>query len=139
VLAQAGLERLGRAGDITEILDAEWMLPAVGQGALGLECRTSDQVTRDILKKLNDPATHHAVCAERAMLRGLGGGCQVPIGAQTKISAKTLCLRGVVLPPDGSRRVEGEISGPLQEAERLGLQVAEELLRHGAADLLKGE
>jgi hydroxymethylbilane synthase len=139
VLAQAGLERLGRAGEITEILDPAWMLPAVGQGALGLECRIDDQATRAILARLDDPATHQAVRAERAMLRGLGGGCQVPIGALTTISGSTLSLRGVVLPPDGGRRVQREITGSLHEAEQLGMRLADELLRAGANELLKGE
>src|SRR5262245_39884341 len=81
ILAQAGLERAGLGAGITEILEASWMLPAVGQGALGLECRADDDATRTIVAKLDDAATHQAVLAERALLRGLGGGCQVPIGA----------------------------------------------------------
>src|SRR5262245_3953353 len=103
ILAQAGLERLNLAGHITEILDPSWMLPAVGQGALGLECRADDAAAYGIVAKINDPATMQAVLAERAMLRGLGGGCQVPIGAATHIDGATLTLFGAVLPPDGSR------------------------------------
>src|SRR5207244_513179 len=111
ILAQAGLERLGLAHAITEILDPQWMLPAVGQGALGLECRADDATTVAILAKLNDPPTSAAVHAERAMLRALGGGCQVPIGALSCRQGADLRLTGVVLAPDGSRRIEGNLTG----------------------------
>ena len=124
ILAEAGLLRLGLADRITEILDPVWLLPAVGQGALGLECRTEDAATRMVLDHLNDPATRWAVLAERALLRGLGGGCQVPIGASTRLTPDMLMLRGVVLPPDGSQRIEATISGPMDQAETLGLEFA---------------
>ena len=137
ILAQAGLVRLGLATEITEVLDASWMFPAVGQGALGLECRTADSTTRAILDRLNDAPTRWAVLAERAMLRGLGGGCQVPIGAITKLVAGVLTLRGVVLPPDGRQRIEAEIAGPLDQAEALGQALADRLRERGAAALLE--
>ena len=136
VLAQAGLIRLGLADRITEILDPAWMFPAVGQGALGLECRTADIATRAILDHLNDAATRFSVLAERAMLRGLGGGCQVPIGALTQIADGTLTLRGVVLPPDGSRRIAADITGPMDQAESLGQALADELRRRRAQGVL---
>ena len=137
ILAEAGLVRLGLAEHITEILDASWMFPAVGQGALGLECRTDDSATRAILDRLNDAPTRWTVLAERQMLRGLGGGCQVPIGAVTRIAEGSLTLRGVVLPPDGSQRIEAEIAGPMEQAETLGQAVADQLRRQGAEELLK--
>ena len=137
ILAQAGLVRLGLAAEITEVLDAAWMLPAVGQGALGLECRVDDAPTRTLLDRLNDMPTRWSVLAERAMLRGLGGGCQVPIGAVTKITGGVLAMRGVVLPPDGSQRVEADIAGPMEQAESLGQALADQLRARGAADLLK--
>ena len=137
ILAHAGLVRLGLADQITEILDASWMFPAVGQGALGLECRTDDAATRSVLERLNDTEARYAVLAERAMLRGLGGGCQVPIGARTKIANGMLTLRGVVLPPDGSQRIEAEITGPMEEAESLGKLLADQLRERGAEELLK--
>jgi hydroxymethylbilane synthase len=137
ILAQAGLIRLGLADHITEVLDPTWMFPAVGQGALGLECRTDDAPTRAILTPLNDAPTWWSVLAERAMLRGLGGGCQVPIGATTKIVAGVLTLCGVVLPPDGSVRVEADIAGPMEQADSLGQALADQLLARGAAELLK--
>jgi hydroxymethylbilane synthase len=138
ILAQAGLVRLGLASEITEVLDPTWMFPAVGQGALGLECRSDDEATRTILDRLNDAPTRWAVLAERAMLRGLGGGCQVPIGARTQIANGVLTLRGVVLPPDGRRRVEAEIAGPMEQAESLGQALADRLRERGADELLKG-
>lgn len=136
ILAQAGLERLGLGGHITEILDPLWMLPAVGQGALGLECRTDDAATRALLAPLNDASTRQCVLAERAMLRGLGGGCLVPVGAAATVRDGQLTLRGVVLPPDGSARVAAEEAGAAEEAEAVGGRLAGALLSAGARDLL---
>jgi len=136
ILAQAGLERLNLAAWITEILDPQWMLPAVGQGALGLECRTDDRRSRQVLAQLDHPPTSRAVRAERALLAGLGGGCAVPIGAQTRLDGDTLTLRGLVLSPDGVRRVVDDIAGPSVEAEALGQRLAEQLLAKGAKALL---
>jgi hydroxymethylbilane synthase len=134
ILARAGLERLGLAAEITEVLDAAWMLPAVGQGALGLECRADDRASRDLLAHLDDAATHHAVLAERAFLRTLGGGCQVPIGAIATATGGHVQLRGVVLSPDGKERIEGQKEGT--PAEGVGQQLAEDLLQRGARRLL---
>jgi hydroxymethylbilane synthase len=113
------------------------MFPAVGQGALGLECRVDDAETLALLASLNDTHTRWRVLAERAMLRGLGGGCQVPIGALTQVAESILTLRGVVLPPDGTQRVEAEIKGPMENAETLGRSVADQLRSLGADELLK--
>jgi hydroxymethylbilane synthase len=136
VLAEAGIHRLGLESNVTEILDRSWMLPAVGQGALGLECRRDDQVTQALLEPLNHVLTRSAVLAERSFLRGLGGGCLVPIGALGVVDGETLCLRGCVLSVDGSRRVEGEVRGSANEPEAVGHQLAGELLRQGAKELL---
>lgn len=136
ILAQAGLERLGLADHITEILDPGWMLPAVGQGALGLECRVDDDATLAILKKIDVVNTRWAVLAERAFLRGLGGGCQVPIAALTKVEMGRLTLDGAVLSPDGRQRIAGQVSGPLDQAESLGTNLAEQVLAQGARALL---
>lgn len=137
VLAQAGLIRLGLQDHITEVLNETWMYPAVGQGALGLECRSADPAVRTLLDRLNDAPTRWSVLAERAMLRGLGGGCQVPIGAVTRIADGVLTLRGAVLPPDGSQRIAADIAGPMEQAESLGGSLAAELRKHGAEDLLR--
>jgi hydroxymethylbilane synthase len=136
VLAHAGLDRLGLTAHITQILDPQWMLPAVGQGALGLECRVNDAVTRAVLAPLNHWPTAQAVRAERALLHGLGAGCQVPIGAATSVDNNRLRLRGAVLSPDGSRRIDGEAVADLGEAEPLGERLALQLLAGGARELL---
>jgi hydroxymethylbilane synthase len=136
VLAEAGLERLGLTEAITERLDPGWMLPAVGQGALGLECRADDAAMIALVSAIDDRASHLAVKAERALLRGLGGGCQVPIGAVTTVAAEVLTLRGAVIRPDGGRRVEGQVAGPLTAAESLGRNLAEELMERGAREFL---
>src|SRR5438309_11651134 len=113
------------------------MLPAVGQWALGLECRSADTPTLTLLAPLNDPATHHAVTAERALLYFLGGGCQVPIGAAAAVTGGRLTLRGAVLAPDGSRRIEGTLDGPAAGAEGIGRRLAERLHADGADGLLR--
>ncbi len=136
LLARAGLERLGLGGSITEVLDTSWMLPAVGQGALGLECRVEDDVTRGLLEALNDVGTRKAVLAERALLRELGGGCLVPLGALATISGDKLQLTGAVLSLDGVRRVADDVHGPAAEAESLGRRLAQSLLARGAGELL---
>jgi hydroxymethylbilane synthase len=136
ILAQAGLERLRLEAAIGEILDPTWMLPAVGQGALGLECRVDDSATRALLSQLDDLPTHWAVRAERSMLRALGGGCQVPIGAAATTIGDLLVLRGVVLRPDGRERLEGLVSGTAVAAEDMGEQLAHDLLARGAREIL---
>lgn len=136
ILAQAGLVRLGLADRITEVLDDAWMLPAVGQGALGIECRTDDAGTRSVLAAIDDLTTHSAVLAERAMLRALGGGCHVPIGAKTIMDGGQLMLLGVVLAPDGGQRIAAEVAGTMGDADALGRDLAERLRAQGAAVLL---
>jgi len=137
VLAQAGLERLGLTNVVTDVLDPAWMVPAVGQGALGLECREEDDDTRALLARLEDPATRRAVEAERSLLLHLGAGCQVPLGAAGLVVGPRLALRATVLAPDGSRRIEGEISGPAECAQDLGCELAERLRSQGADQLLR--
>jgi hydroxymethylbilane synthase len=136
VLAHAGLERLGIQNVITEPLSLEWMLPAVGQGALGLECRANDSETIALVKQLDHPATHQAVKAERALLASVGGGCLVPLGAATEIRGNALSLRAVVLDSEGKRRIEGRVAGAPSDAETLGRTLAERLLSQGARELL---
>jgi hydroxymethylbilane synthase len=139
ILAEAGLLRLGLGGHITEVLDRGWMLPAVGQGALGLECRAGDGPALALLAALDDAGTHRAVLAERALLRGLGGGCLAPLGALAAVQGDALTLRAAVLTPGGSRRVADEASGPAAEAEAVGLRLAEALLARGARALLQAK
>jgi hydroxymethylbilane synthase len=139
ILAQAGLERLGLTEAVTEILDQQWMLPAVGQGALGLECRADDLQTLEIVAKLDDFGSRSAVLAERALLRALGGGCQVPIGAAASLEAGRLTLRAAVLSPDGAKRIESRHEGEPATAELLGEQLAQRLKKLGAVRLLAGD
>jgi hydroxymethylbilane synthase len=127
---------LDLGGVITEGLDA-WMLPAVGQGALGLECRADDTVTRAAVAPLNHGPSWWAVLAERAFLRGLGGGCLLPIAALARVVGDGLTLRGAVFDPTGARIVEGDLAGTADQAEEWGMQLAERLLGQGAEELLK--
>jgi hydroxymethylbilane synthase len=136
VLAKAGLLRLGLAARIAEVLPPEIMLPAVGQGALGIECRADDPATLAALTALDDPTTHAAVVAERALLAQLRGGCLAPIGALAVPSNDQLELSAVVLSLDGTRRLFERTTARIGEAAQLGKQVAEALLARGAAELI---
>jgi hydroxymethylbilane synthase len=136
ILAEAGLVRLGLGTEITELLSEDWLLPAVGQGALGLECRTDDAVSRSLVEQLNDGPSNLAVTAERSLLQSLGGGCQVPLGAFGQCRDGLLRLRAAVLDPSGHKRVHGEITGTADRAEALGRQLAKELSDKGARELL---
>jgi hydroxymethylbilane synthase len=137
VLAEAGLVRLNLTDQITEVLDQSWMLPAVGQGAIGLECRADAEETKHIVEALRDPATFARVTAERAMLYALGGGCLVPIGTTSKVADGILTIRGAVLSPDGRRRVVATHTGPADTPLAVGQELAAMLLAEGAAELLK--
>jgi hydroxymethylbilane synthase len=137
ILAEAGLVRLDFEAEIREVLDPGWMLPAVGQGALGIECREDDRETRRLLAKLEDQATRQAVCAERALLRALGGGCQVPIGVRTSaLPDGGLLLACAIVSPDGRRRVALERTGRADDAEALGATLADDLREAGGAAIL---
>jgi hydroxymethylbilane synthase len=137
ILAEAGLVRLGLQDQITERLDPSWMLPAVGQGAIGLECREEDADTRQLVEGVNDATTWHRVTAERAMLWALGGGCLVPIGATSIIEDGILTLRGAVLSADGTRRIVATHRGPAETPLAIGQELAAMLLDEGAGELLK--
>lgn len=141
ILAEAGLIRLGLERHIAEVLDATWMLPAVGQGALGIECRSDDAACRAALAVLDDTATHSAVLAERALLRRLGGGCHMPVGARGIVNGDELTLHAAVVSPDGTRRLACRRTGQRADCETLGIDVGTELLSQGAEEILnlKGE
>jgi hydroxymethylbilane synthase len=138
VLAEAGLRRLGLADRITEKLPFALVLPAVGQGALGLETRSEDHSARQIVARLDHPPTHAAVVAERAMLAALEGGCLAPIGAWGRVEGDVLTLTGRVLSPDGSRKIEAELTGDPADPTELGRQVAEALKTQGAEAMVRG-
>lgn len=132
VLAEAGLERLGLAGEITQVLPKSLMLPAVGQGALGIEARADDRRTLAALAPLDDRETRGAVLAERALLASLRGGCLAPVGAWGRTDDGRLLLSGVVLSLDGSDRLWAEAEGDPGEPVSLGQSVAADLLSRGA-------
>jgi hydroxymethylbilane synthase len=136
ILAEAGLKRLGWEHRITRLLPAEVMLPAVGQGALGLEIRSDDVRTRQRVEQLNDPASFASVLAERAMLAELRGGCLAPVGAWARLCEGQLQLDGVVLSSDGARRTFASATGAPEGARELGIRVATELLAQGAGELI---
>jgi hydroxymethylbilane synthase len=137
VLACAGLRRLGMENRISAALPAAEMLPAVGQGALGIETRADDADTIEVVSKLDHKFTRLACLAERSFLRSLGGGCQLPIAAYAVVREKRIRLDGLVADPAGKRIVRERISGALDAAEELGDQLAAQLLEQGAAKLLR--
>ncbi len=136
ILAVAGLKRLGLESRVRVALPAELSLPAVGQGAVGIECRMDDDRTRQLLAPLNHIETAIRVKAERAMNTRLEGGCQVPIGSYAEIVEGEIWLRALVGSPDGAQMVRGERRGKPEEAEQMGVSLADELLANGARDIL---
>jgi hydroxymethylbilane synthase len=136
VLAVAGLRRLGIGARIAEALPTSLCLPAVGQGALAVQCRADDAATRALLAPLDDAPSHAAVRAERALLAALGGGCKVPIAAHAKVQDGELALHGLVAAPDGSRIIRDALTAPLASAASLGMGLAARLMAAGAGDLL---
>ena len=136
LLASAGLHRLGWEDRIAEILDPDVMVPAVGQGALGVETRTDDEAVRGLLAPLHDKETATAVAAERALLDELGGGCQVPLGAHAVVTNGALDLAAVVVSPDGRQTANARQMGTVDHAESLGRKVAAQLLAGGAREIM---
>jgi hydroxymethylbilane synthase len=139
VLARAGVERLGYLSHVTEVLSSDLMLPAPGQGALGIESREGDGRARELLALLDDPATRAATTAERAFLQALGGGCQVPIGALARPAQEgggALLLEGMVADPSGTRVLRGSRTGPAEDARELGELLARQLIEEGAGEIL---
>jgi hydroxymethylbilane synthase len=137
VLACAGLARLGLESHITTRLAPEALLPAVGQGAIGVECRSDDARTRALMSALDDDATRTALAAERAFAQTLGGSCQSPIAALARIEEDRLTLRGLVAEPDGSRLLRDSATGSRAQAAALGEELARRLLGAGARELLE--
>jgi hydroxymethylbilane synthase len=136
VLAVAGLKRLGLGDRVRAVIDPDVSLPAVGQGALAIECRADRADVAELLAPLHHPATAACVRAERAVSRALGGSCQVPLGAYAELADGGLRLRGVVASPDGTRVVRGEVRGDPQAPETAGEALAAALGRGGAAGIL---
>ena len=136
ILAVAGLKRLGHEQSITQILDDDIMISAVGQGALGIVCRSTDASTRSQLQVLDDPDTRTSVTAERGLLRALGGSCQVPVAGKAKLHKDGLTIKGLIASLDGTRVIAQELSGPADRPHELGLQLGQRLLSMGAGEIL---
>ncbi|MGY4676576.1 hydroxymethylbilane synthase [Pasteurella sp. P03HT] len=137
ILASAGLIRLGLAERITSFIEIEQFLPAAGQGAIGIECRTDDDIVMSLLAPLADEKTTYCVRAERAMNTHLQGGCQVPIAGYAVVEQGQLYLRALVGEPDGSTIIRAEGKSAVNQAEVLGIQIAEQLLQQGADTILQ--
>jgi hydroxymethylbilane synthase len=136
IVAVAGVKRLGLVYRITEILEPEICLPAIGQGAIGIECRVNDKAINTTLGVLNHQETSISVRAERAFLRKLGGGCQVPIAAYARIEDGMVIMDGLVGSITGERVIKSHAEGKLEDHERLGTNLAEDLLSRGAKEIL---
>jgi len=138
ILAESGLRRLGFDARIKSVLPIEACLPAVGQGALGIECRSDDPAIIEIVRQLAHHESEQCVRAERAMNTRLEGGCQVPIGGfATLEGSETIVLKGLVASVDGQTQLTAEANGPIEEAEQIGVRVAEMLLEQGAQAILQ--
>ncbi len=137
ILAAAGVKRLGLAENVTEYIDPEISLPAIGQGALGIECRVDDRELNDLIAFFNHADTRISVIGERALLRRLEGGCQVPIACYGEMKSGKLHLTGLVGSVDGTRIIKDDIEGAPDKAEKLGVTLAEKLLAQGADVILR--
>ncbi|MEQ8961630.1 MAG: hydroxymethylbilane synthase, partial [Coleofasciculus sp. C2-GNP5-27] len=136
ILAAAGLKRLDMSDRIHQIIPSEISLHAVGQGALGIECRGDDPEILDVLKAIEHSPTAQRCYAERAFLRELEGGCQVPIGVNTEIKGNNLILTGMVARLDGTSLIKDTVTGEATEAEALGVELAQLLRQQGAQEIL---
>ena len=136
ILASAGLVRLGLHDRISLRIPISHLLPAVGQGAIAIETRSDDDLALEITRRLDHRETRLACLAERSFLRGLGGGCQLPIAAHARFEGELLKLDGLVAKPDGSKRLQESLSGPPDTAEALGASLASTLIERGANTIL---
>jgi len=137
IVAAAGMKRMGLADKVSQYLPVETMLPAVGQGALGLEVRAADEFLKKMLEKMNHIPTFTEVAAERSFLRHLGGGCRLPIAALGKLTGNQLTLEGLVASPDGFRVIRDKLQGTADEAEEMGKKLAQIILDKGGRKLLE--
>lgn len=136
LLAHAGLVRLGLGHRITQSLDVEAFIPAIGQGIIGIECREDDDTTLALIAPLHHGVSAARLRAERALNARLGGACQVPVAGHARVQGKRLHMQALVGAPDGSRIIRGEIEGPVDDGVALGIELAQRLLIGGARDIL---
>ena len=137
ILAVAGLERLELGHRISQKLGPPILYPAVGQGALGLECRAEDELVKEVLTRITDAGTYASVRAERALLADLRAGCHAPLGVESQVSETGLTLEAVVLSPDGKQRIKSRVAGTLAEPEQIGRELAKALRQLGAEALIE--
>src|SRR5262249_55320640 len=136
ILAAAGIKRLGYEQRITQVFNDDIMVPAVGQGALGIVCRSDDASTRRVIRFLDHKPTRTAVTAERGLLRALGGSCQIPVAGRAALQGNRLTIKGLVGSLDGTRIIADELSGAEDRPSELGLELGHKLLSMGAAEIL---
>ena len=137
VLAYAGLKRLGLANLVTEVFDESIFLPQAGQGAIAVEIRQNDPEMSELVRLLNHSPTFYHVLAERSFLGRLEGGCQVPVGIASKLEGDTLTLKGGIFSLEGDREISASLSGPLSEAQKIGIALADKLLTSGGREILE--
>lgn len=137
ILAKAGLKRMGHENDITQVIDTSIMLPAVGQGSIAVECREDDEEMLSVLKEISHYETQVSVVAERALLRFLEGGCQVPIGAFGRVQNGKLVLDGMIASLDGKTLIRGRREGNLEKAEEIGRELGSWLFDNGGKEILE--
>ena len=134
VLSLAGIQMLNLENQVKEIFTTEQMLPAIGQGAIALQCKKDDEKTLNILKKINDKETYYCIEAERALLEAIGGDCDTAIGGLAKLSNETISLKSELFSNDGKKKFESQISGNFKEAKEIGYKVGEELLKKAGSN-----
>jgi len=137
VVAYAGVKRLGFESHISEIIPFDIMLPAISQGALGIEIRKNDLATQTIINCLNDVSSYHVAIAERSLLRKMQGGCQVPVGAYGTITNDKLTLEGMISSLDGKQLIRKKMTGNAKDSESIGIQLADDILRSGGERILR--
>ena len=137
VIAHAGLKRLGLGDAVTEVFEEDYFLPQAGQGALAIEIRKGNQEIKELVKSVNHEPAFIQVSAERSFLRRLEGGCQIPAGVTSKLEANKLTLKGAIFSLEGDRVVMDAIAGSVSEAEKLGRDLAEKLIKAGGNEILK--
>ncbi len=137
VMAGAGLIRLGYQEQITTLFPPQYLVPACGQGAIAVEIRDNDADIEHIVSQIHDRVSYYQVSAERSFLNALQGGCQIPIGAHATITGEQLTIIGLVALPDGSKELRSEITGHMEEAEKLGRHLAEQVIAQGAHEILR--
>ena len=134
VLSLAGIQMLNLLDQVKEVFSTEQMLPAIGQGAIALQCKKDDQKTLNILKTINDKETYYCIQAERALLEAIGGDCDTAIGGLAKLTNETIFLRSELFSNDGKKRFEFQSSGHFKEAKKIGYRVGKELLKKAGSN-----